>query len=742
MKLTTCFGNSSKNAPTVKAIPNYLGSRLRMRLCFFPFLAIILGMPLLLNAGSFSLPACDWQNRGDAFNLVLDPTRPLVYVQMDGGVDNDLSIFDYADPAHLKFLGKVKGFGTHVARADAKLLSIAKGRGMSIWDMADPLHPTLSGEIGGTESWWTGSSYSNGRLSSKDGVLYRLAGTSLTTFRINRLKSLDRLQQFSNLPGQYAYNHVVVSENVAYCASQYTGTYNLCVFGKSGQLLQQLTNLTVSSPSLASYAGGGQIALFNSGRHLLMSSRGEDRVHIVDVGDPANPRILPPYILEDNKSRIGCFVPIDDHHVMVAKEWSGSLQILQVSPNGQLSKISDPLNLNTWVQYGVCSGSHVFFTGFHTDLTMVDVSDVKHPKLVGQADPNPSLDQVAVDGNHVYQLARYFNQGGVPIVSELNQSTGQLAPWRNLTDGYEFRNVAAFRGTVILDNFFALTMLQRQPNGEHVRVTNVNYRSSVSYSDRKTHLNDQYAIVGEQVFGLAGNKGLKLIGSLPSNALVSFGRYAVCADGIDAIVVDVSKQMAVSRRIPGPVFDARGVANRAVIKKKDSLCVITAGPSEELSVSEYYGYPSEPSFKKWNVSLNEQFLILWSGSEANIYSLPMASQPRLLGSCEIPRNYCRGGWYGFLSQNYFLTADAFTGLVAMRLDAGNAIIALRNGSDGSTQVEWDTVNGRLYDVMCSTNLTDWLPEATGIRGTGKTMIQSGRSKSSASTFYRVVDTGE
>ena len=142
------------------------------------------------------------------------------------------------------------------------------------------------------------------------------------------------------------------------------------------------------------------------------------------------------------------------------------------------------------------------------------------------------------------------------------------------------------------------------------------------------------------------------------------------------------------------------------------------------------------------MTFDDNFLFLWSSDTANIYSLNKNKPPRLLGSSSIPQNYCHGGWYGFLSQGYFYTTDAFTGIIVMRLDAGNAIASISKNVDSSVNVEMDTVKGRLYQLQSSSNLVDWELEIGNIRGTGSKHTQQGIPTKSTIRYYRVADMGE
>ncbi len=688
-------------------------------------------------AGSFSLPPCDWQNRGYAFDVVVDAPRSLVYLPMDGGVDNDLSVFDCANPAQIKYLGLVKGFGTHVGQAGTNLFSTAKDKGLCIWTMADPLHPTLKARVPGTESWWNGSSYSSDVIAFHQEVLFHLQWDALTTYRVGESNQLVSLQSFTNLslgPGA----SLLVKEDLVIAVYQYCGVYTVCVFQGRANSLTLASKMGITSEALKSYAGGADMAVCRGGRFLVMSTRGEDLVHVVDLVDPAHPVELEPYHI--TQPPLACMVAIDDEHVLIADLGV----VLQVSASGRLLPVSNALTLNSSSIRGVCSGSYAYLTGFNTDLTTIEVSDRSNPAVLSRLDPNPGVYGMVVDQDCVYKVDEISSDEGYRgyrlVVARRDSATGRLAPSATVQEGA--LQAAACNGTVVADNYVELSVYKRQPSGEHVFRSRARYSYSQYSYQQPLFANEAYAVVGTNAFHIDASQSLLPLAALPGPASGLFGHFVLCADGDDAIVVDLAQGSKMVQRLVGPVFSIQAVGMRAVIKRQDSLYIVESDADGNLTSKEWFGYPTEPGYGKWNVSFDENFLILWSTATANIYSLSGAKPPRLLGSCAIPQNYCHGGWYGFLSEGNFYTADAFAGIIIMRLDAGHAILSIAKATDESASVEWNTVEGRLYDVMGSSDLKEWKPLARALRGTGHKVTQKGLSGTSATMFYRVLDVGE
>jgi hypothetical protein len=690
-----------------------------------------------LQAGAFSLQTTDWQNRGEAFNLAVDTARSLVYAEMDGGVDHDLAIFDYSNPAQLKYVGLAKGFGCWVRIANGNLYSVAKDRGLCVWNMADPRHPVLTVVMEDTASWWLGSSYASACFAMTGNIIWRLQGTTLTTYECILSNQLLQLQQFTRLPGSIGYDSLIVSDKAVYCASQYTGTYWVCLFDKSTGSLVKKGSISIKSSALTSYAGSTSMISCQSGRFIVLSNRGEDKIHILDVGDLSNPIELVPFVLPNSPLKVNSIVSINADHFMVVRA-GGIIQMFRVSTEGVVSPESAEITIpDAWAYTGATGGSYAFITGFYKDLLMMDVTDKSSPKLIGESDPNPSLQNACVDQNYLYQVGEFDWKFTVQKIGE----RGILGPLQELPEPAGF--VAAFQGTVAASYTYDLRVYRRQPNGDHVLASRTEYSSSTtSWSDRTLFINGAYVVIDNQVFGLFSEKQLTLLGSLPSNAKGLFGHFALCVDGDSVDVIDLAKNMSIAQIVPGPVFDMKSCGDRAILKKQDSICVLTSDSNGVLGLNEWFGSPTEPSYGKWNVSFDDNVLLLWSTDTANIYSLNKNAPPRFLGSSPIPRNYCHGGWYGFLSHGLFYTTDAFTGIVVMRLDAGNAISSISKNVDGSVNVEMDTVKGRLYQLHSSSNLVNWELEIGNIRGTGSKLIQQGISAKSMLKYYRAADMGE
>lgn len=631
------------------------------------FLGLGLGSSLYANPPAppttASLTLTDWLNRGISYmGTVVDTDKSRAYVAMDRTADNDLAVFDFSSQA-LVHLGTVKGFGNNLFRHGKLLGSIQQDSGLVLWDMTIPMAPRQVATLSGV-----GQGYYNHSIVEGNRLYNNFYGTiSVIDLGTPETPNPQRLTSFQAA----GIDEFVLAGGYLFGIGQYLGTYTLSVYDvrKIAQI-SKVAELQFEAPRLNYYNGGAVLALLRNNRFLVISNRGENAIHVIDVANPLTPKRLVSY--EDtsglpSSGRFSNMTKTDNDRFLMVSEYYG-VSSFRISTSGVILPESSLVSVPS--AYAVdAAGSFGFVTGWHDDLTLLNLARPYQPTVIASSDPHPSSPEILVDGRDVYTSRdnyQFVSDSGklLPVALNLTvmplavqdrilliKKDGKLSLCRRLLN-----NTLKTIGSIPLDY-----ASEAEFCGPLLRV----FSAGKSYLyDCKTPSNPVY---------LGQISATAEIGSFPgcvNRDQALFSNFLAIRDAAGFVKIYDAYNLA-----KGPIqrVSNSGHLSRSrdllFCKTPEGLKIIRSGPGRTVVVKNF---PELGPFSTWNISADSQTMAVWVASQAKLFQIMRESDYGIsikeLGTDAIPACLCHGGWYGRVVDNFLFTNDTFAGISVLRMN--------------------------------------------------------------------------
>lgn len=352
---------------------------------------------------SVSLEATDWLYRGAVFNVIGFEDSPIAYIEIDrNNSDSDLMLVDYSNPQELKHVKTIQGFGSGFIGYQHYLIGFTNAKGLVVWDVSNPLEPE---EIASYPEWKNLSDM-NGVVSSliggcfNKGYFYYLNWSTLYIYDfldVSQVKAVATVKTPMKSGGicRAEGNRLVVF-------NQYVGDFEVTIFDISNPQNPQFANRFQFHDKAGEGYGSGFEDLVLIGNYMILGFNGGGNwLYVYDISDPANPVKISTYQEPGETSSIYGTRWIKDDLLFVTFYQSDLRdtygRVMRLNPSGVLEPYSEecpvPCSDIRWT-----TSRFVFTADFYYDLSLIDLRDMKKPK-VSSIDQYPELREFVVDGD-------------------------------------------------------------------------------------------------------------------------------------------------------------------------------------------------------------------------------------------------------------------------------------------------------------------------------------------------------
>ena len=638
----------------------------RLVACRAIFCSLLLGSGLgsSLNAQTAaSLTLTDWLNRGVSYmGTVVDTDSSLAYVAMDRTADNDLAVFNFSSQA-LVHLGTVKGFGNNLFRYGKYLGSIQQDSGLVLWDMTIPIAPRQAATLPRVrQGYYNRSIIEGNRLYNN--YYGKISVIDLGTPETPKPQLLTSFQA----PGT---DEFVLAGGYLFGIGQYFGTYTLNVYDVRKILqITRVAEMQFEAPRLRYYNGGAVLALLRNNRFLVVSNRGENAIHVIDVANPLTPKRLAGY--EDtsglpSSGRFSNMTKTDNDRVLMVSERYG-VSSFRISINGVVSPESSLVSVPNAFAVDA-AGPLGFVTGWGNDLTLLDLTQTSQPSVLASSDPHPASPDILVDGRDVYTSRENYH---------LVLDSGTLQPTvLDLTA----MPLAVQDRILLIKKDGKLSLCRRQSNNSLKPISSLPLDGATEaefcgpllrvFSAGQSYLYDCKTPSNPVYLGqVSANSEIASFPGCVNRDQALFSNFLAIRNAAGLVNIYDAYNLG-----KGPIetVSNSGHLSRSrdllFCKTPEGLKIIRSGPGRTVVVKNF---PELGPYATWNISADSQTMAVWVASQAKIFQIVRESDYGIsikeLGTDAIPACLCHGGWYGRVVDNFLFTNDTFAGVSVLRMN--------------------------------------------------------------------------